>query len=105
MEVTEIMKTDNTLLDKMLSEENLGLALAQVRRNRGACGIDGMEVSDLKDYLDEIIYVFLTIFLYLLKCPQSLILSALRAFCFCGKPHISRSIFLYFRYQAWLKSW
>ena len=55
--------------------------------------------------LIEIIYVFLTIFLYLLKCPQSLILSALRAFCFCGKPHISRSIFLYFRYQAWLKSW
>ena len=30
--------------------------------------------------LKEIIYVFLTIFLYLLKCPQSLILSALRAF-------------------------
>ena len=55
--------------------------------------------------LEKIIYVFLTIFLYLLKCPQSLILSALRAFCFCGKPHISRSIFLYFRYQAWLKSW
>ena len=53
----------------------------------------------------QIIYVFLSIFLYLLKCPQSLILSALRAFCFCGKPHISRSIFLYFRYQAWLKSW
>ena len=55
--------------------------------------------------LHEIIYVFLTIFLYLLKCPQSLILSALRAFCFCGKPHISRSIFLYFLYQTWLKSW
>lgn len=59
------------------------------------------EVKKIK----EIIYIFLTIFLYLLKCPQSLILSALRAFCFCGKPHISRSIFLYFRYQAWLKSW
>lgn len=56
-------------------------------------------------FYKEIIYVFLTIFLYLLKCPQSLILSALRAFCFCGKPHISRSIFLYFRYQSWLKSW
>ena len=54
---------------------------------------------------DEIIYIFLTIFLYLLKCPQSLILSALRAFFFCGKPHISRSIFLYFLYQTWLKSW
>ena len=53
----------------------------------------------------KIIYVFLTIFLYLLKCPQSLILSALRVFCFCGKPHISRLIFLYFLYQTWLKSW
>ena len=57
------------------------------------------------DDLIQIIYVFLTIFLYLLKCPQSLILSALRAFFFCGKPHISRSIFLYFLYQTWLKSW
>lgn len=55
--------------------------------------------------LTEIIYVFLTIFLYLLKCPQSLILSALRAFCLCGKPHISRLIFLYFPCQSWLKSW
>ena len=65
--------------------------------------------EDVAEYLEnnsaEIIYVFLTIFLYLLKCPQSLILSALRAFCFCGKPHISRSIFLYFLYQSWLKSW
>ena len=60
-------------------------------------------IQDCK--LKEIIYVFLTIFLYLLKCPQSLILSALRAFFFCGKPHISRSIFLYFLYQTWLKSW
>ncbi|MCQ5098288.1 DUF262 domain-containing protein [Blautia producta] len=60
---------------------------------------------NLVKYLNQIIYVFLTIFLYLLKCPQSLILSALRAFCFCGKPHISRSIFLYFLYQTWLKSW
>ena len=71
------------------------------------CGY-GVAVKDFKNPiidLSEIIYVFLTIFLYLLKCPQSLILSALRAFCFCGKPHISRSIFLYFRYQAWLKSW
>lgn len=65
----------------------------------------GEQIWEYDKYLREIIYVFLTIFLYLLKCPQSLILSALRAFCFCGKPHISRSIFLYFRYQAWLKSW
>ena len=55
--------------------------------------------------LYQIIYVFLTIFLYLLKRPQSLILSALRAFCLCGKPHISKLIFLYFPCQSWLKSW
>ena len=65
----------------------------------------GLQENQVSVNSFEIIYVFLTIFLYLLKCPQSLILSALRAFCFCGKPHISRSIFLYFRYQAWLKSW
>ena len=55
--------------------------------------------------LFEIIYVFFLIFSYLLKCPNSPILSAIRAFCFCGKPHISRSNFLYFSYQTWLKSW
>lgn len=63
------------------------------------------KLADFMNELYEIIYVFLTIFLYLPKCPQSLILSALRAFCFCGKPHISRSIFLYFPCQSWLKSW
>ena len=36
------MKTDNALLVKMFSDENLGLALAQVRRNKGASGIDDM---------------------------------------------------------------
>ncbi|MBT9800343.1 hypothetical protein GPL27_30140 [Hungatella hathewayi] len=45
------------------------------------------------------------IFSYLLKCPNSSILSAIRAFFFCGKPRISRSNFLYFSYQTWLKSW
>ena len=72
--------------------------------------IYGTELPKGKNYLPihifiKIIYVFLTIFLYLPKCPQSLILSALRAFCFCGKPRISRSIFLYFPCQSWLKSW
>lgn len=46
------MKTDNSLLDKMLSDENLGLAYMQVKRNKGASGVDGMEVSQLKGYLD-----------------------------------------------------
>ena len=70
-------------------------------RHRITCAIMSVFIYILL----EIIYVFLTIFLYLLKCPQSLILSALRAFCLCGKPHISRLIFLYFPCQSWLKSW
>ena len=36
--------------------------------------IKEIKLFDLNEYLVEIIYVFLTIFLYLLKCPQSLIL-------------------------------
>ena len=94
-------------------DEQISSMIASENRH-GECEIQGKKeciVYDtnedhyLEGYFVEIIYVFLTIFLYLLKCPQSLILSALRAFCFCGKPRISRSIFLYFRYQAWLKSW
>ena len=71
----------------------------------GCSYIEKKKKGKMLKELVQIIYVFLTIFLYLPKCPQSLILSALRAFCFCGKPHISRSIFLYFPCQSWLKSW
>ena len=38
---------------------------------------ENIEVVDASEYCEDftkIIYVFLTIFLYLLKCPQSLIL-------------------------------
>lgn len=111
------IKTDNVYhkyYDDVLILLKTGLRISEL------CGLTIMDVDFIHEvvvidhqllkskeqgYYIEIIYIFLTIFLYLLKCPQSLILSALRAFCFCGKPHISRSIFLYFRYQAWLKSW
>ena len=47
------MKTDNTLLEEMLSDKNIMEAYKQVKRNKGAPGIDGMTVSELKGYLDE----------------------------------------------------
>lgn len=47
------MKTDNTLLEEMLSDENIIKAYKQVKRNKGAPGIDGMTVNELKGYLDE----------------------------------------------------
>lgn len=47
------MKTDNSLLERMLSENNLKQAYTQVKRNKGASGVDGMEVSQLRDFLEE----------------------------------------------------
>ena len=40
----------------------------------GLCGKVGSGVTETANILEKIIYVFLTMFLYLLKCPQSLIL-------------------------------
>ena len=52
MEMTD-MKTEKSLLDDMLSEENLNRAYQQVVRNKGAEGVDGMKYTELKDYLKE----------------------------------------------------
>lgn len=41
------------LLDLILSRENLNQAYLQVFRNKGAAGIDGVTVEELKDYLKE----------------------------------------------------
>jgi RNA-directed DNA polymerase len=41
------------LLEKVLERANLQRALKQVRRNRGAPGIDGMTVDELSQYLKE----------------------------------------------------
>ena len=41
----------NGLLEQILSPSNLNAAYKQVRRNKGAGGVDKMEVESLKDYL------------------------------------------------------
>ena len=46
------MKTDNALLEQMLSDTNLGLAFTQLKRNNSA--VDQMGVDELKGYLEEI---------------------------------------------------
>ncbi len=43
----------SSLIDRVLEMNNLVRALKQVRRNKGAPGIDGMTVEDLPDYLTE----------------------------------------------------
>lgn len=52
MKVTN-MTTDRSLLEDMLSDENLNKAYLQVVRNKGAEGVDGMKYTELKDYLKE----------------------------------------------------
>ena len=41
------------LIDEILSASNLTQASKEVIRNKGAGGIDGMQVESLKDYLDN----------------------------------------------------
>jgi RNA-directed DNA polymerase len=40
-------------MEVVLERENLKQALAQVKRNKGAAGVDGMTVGDLPTYLKE----------------------------------------------------
>jgi len=40
-------------LEAVVERENLRTALAQVKRNKGAAGVDGMSVDDLPAYLKE----------------------------------------------------
>jgi len=49
MEVTNV-KTDS-LLEQILSSENLNEAFLQVKRNKGAEGVDGMKVNELNEHL------------------------------------------------------
>jgi RNA-directed DNA polymerase len=58
---TKMTETDNTntneqregLLEQILSRDNLNRAYKQVKRNKGAGGIDGMQVDELLSFLKE----------------------------------------------------
>ena len=47
------MKTYSSLLEQMLSDDNLNRAYLKVYRNIGAEGVDGMKYTELKEYLKE----------------------------------------------------
>lgn len=48
---TKDYRLGNGLLEQILSPSNLNAAFKQVRRNKGAGGVDKIEVESLKDYL------------------------------------------------------
>ncbi|WP_253288873.1 reverse transcriptase domain-containing protein [Amphibacillus sp. MSJ-3] len=42
---------ERKLLNQILDEENLNLAIKQVKRNKGSAGVDGMTVDQIQGYL------------------------------------------------------
>jgi len=58
-DITNRTKQTEGLLEQILTSENLNLAYCQVKRNKGAGGIDGMQVDELlpflKDHQNEIV--------------------------------------------------
>jgi len=48
-----VIYNDDTLLNELLSDENLKIAKQKVKKNKGASGIDGMEVKELDEYLSK----------------------------------------------------
>ncbi len=43
----------SSLMEQILSRDNFNAAYLQVVRNKGAAGVDGMEYTELKEYLTE----------------------------------------------------
>ena len=43
----------SSLMEQILSKDNLNAAYLQVVRNKGAAGVDGMTVEELGPYLSE----------------------------------------------------
>jgi retron-type reverse transcriptase len=52
MEMTMDKEMSDTLFERILSRENMVIALNRVRRNRGSYGVDGMTVDELPAYLE-----------------------------------------------------
>lgn len=48
-----MLNKDDTLLNELLSDDNLKIAKQRIKKNKGASGIDGMEVKELEEYLSK----------------------------------------------------
>ena len=53
MDTSSQSETKQSLMEQILSKDNLNAAYLQVVRNKGAAGIDGMTVEELGGYLSE----------------------------------------------------
>ena len=53
LEEIDTKTVTNELLEQILSKDNLNLAYKRVKANKGASGIDNMQVDELLQYLKE----------------------------------------------------
>lgn len=51
--ITDVYSGEDGILEQILSSENLNIAYKQVKRNKGAHGVDGMKVENLLQYLKD----------------------------------------------------
>ena len=51
--LTNTVTEEKKLLEEIVTPENLNLAYQRVRRKKGAGGVDGMSVEELRKYLKE----------------------------------------------------
>ncbi len=58
--LVEVLPTEERLMEEIFSSHNLNQAYLQVVSNKGAGGVDKMQVEELKDYLREHKYELLT---------------------------------------------
>ena len=48
-----MLNKDDTLINELLSDDNLKIAKQRIKKNKGVSGIDGMEVKELDEYLSK----------------------------------------------------
>ena len=53
MKEGNLREPDTELCRRMLSPHNLGVAIRNVKRNRGSAGVDGMEVEGIDAYMED----------------------------------------------------
>lgn len=53
MKEGNLLEPNTQLCEYMLSPYNIEVAVRNVKRNNGSCGIDGMRVEDLEDYMEK----------------------------------------------------
>ena len=56
--MTEMYRKTPSLMERVVTRENMEAAIKSVKRNKGAAGIDGMTVFEMKNTSMSIIFLY-----------------------------------------------